>query len=142
MKLYINLLFGLFLACWNTNAQECAPSLATADFFPNNIKTRLAIGGTIWKNFYNIPADQPPLEDQASILFAGSIWLGGIDTEQNLHLAAGTYGYYGLPDLDFYPGPIDENGSAHETTCANFDRHFSVTRNQINNFKADYSADG
>jgi hypothetical protein len=134
-------LVSLSFMCTNSFAQDCNRSLSTIDFFPNDIKTELRGGGAIWNGFYAIPANEPPLDEQPGLLYTGQVWIGGLDNQDNLHVAAGTYGFVGSR-ADFFPGPINENGTTNAATCSNFDRHFSITKNQIDQFKADFSADG
>ena len=54
-------------------------------------------------------------------MFAGALWIGGLDDQDNLKVAAMTYRQDGN---DFWPGPLNadntssEYGSVSASTCA------------------------
>ncbi|MBW7913981.1 MAG: hypothetical protein H3C54_09870, partial [Taibaiella sp.] len=73
-------------------------------------------------------------------LFAGSVWIGGRDEQNNLKVAAQTYRQTGN---DYWPGPLDPaTADITEADCSEWDRFWKVNRETINKFKllADKSA--
>lgn len=64
--------------------------------------------------------------------FATSIWIGGLDASNQLHVAANTYRQGGK---DFWPGPLDPNTALTNTnTAMKFKKVWKTECNEINNF--------
>jgi len=68
-------------------------------------------------------------------MFAGALWLGGIDEGNQLKLAAMTYRQRGN---DYWPGPLSTDGKASVTkdVCDNYDRHWMIYREEVEIHKA------
>ncbi len=113
--------------------QNCAQATAESELNINNVRAKLLVGGDIWWDGesagYIVPKPAPG-EPEVSSLFAGAIWMGGFDPAGNLKVAAQTYGT-SSGTSDYWPGPIDPNGITQQETCANWDRIFSVTGEEI-----------
>ena len=114
---------------------DCSAATAQVDLEVNNVRARLLVGGDIWwdksDGLYIVP--KPPVGSNitpVSSLFAGAVWVGGFDPGENLKIAAQTYGSGG--STDFYPGPLTEDGTVGKDTCADWDRFFSVSGDNIN----------
>lgn len=112
----------------------CANSVSSIDQAINNVRARLLGGGDCWwdlnRGRYIVPKVDPSSGlPEVSSLFAGGVWLGGIDPGNNLKLACQTYRNDGKND--FWPGPISVAGVTDAVTCANWDRHFRVTSEEI-----------
>ena len=112
----------------------CANSESQIDMDINNVRARLLGGGDCWWNFqegrYIVPkVDVSTGQREVSSIFAGSVWLGGLDPAGNLKLACQAYRSDGKND--FWPGPLSEIGITDEFTCKNWDRHFQVTGDEI-----------
>lgn len=117
----------------NKTAAVCIPSTSRAELDVNNVRTTLLGGGDLWWDLsnarYEIPkvpkgSDNPRLHS----LFAGALWIGGIDAGGQLKIAAQTYRQTGD---DFWPGPLDNNGTVDDAVCSVFDRHWKVTSADI-----------
>ena len=113
---------------------DCQAGLSDFDQNVNNVRARLLTGGDVWWNGnegrYIVP-DPPPGEPLVSSLFAGAVWLGGLDAAGNLKLAAQAYGRSDGA-FDYYPGPLDpETGEVEAATCSNWDRFFVVNAAEI-----------
>jgi hypothetical protein len=66
-------------------------------------------------------------------VFASALWIGGLDDQNELHLAAMTYRQSGV---DFYPGPIDTvTKSSSLANASAFDRVWMVTAYEISEFQ-------
>lgn len=110
----------------------------------NNVRARLLTGGDVWwdgdNGRYVVPKT-PPGVPEVSAIFAGAVWLGGLDPGGNLKVAAQTYGRSG-GNFDFWPGPLQADGpdigTTSQDTCAKWDRFFVVKgeniKTHINNY--------
>ena len=112
----------------------CANSESLIDQAINNVRARLMGGGDCWWNLTNgryiVPKVDPASgQPEVSSIFAGAVWLGGIDPGKNLKLACQDYRSDGKND--FWPGPLSLTGVTESFTCANWDRHFRVTGDEI-----------
>ncbi len=119
----------------NTIASSCSPATAQTDLDINNVRTTILSGGDMWWDLstakYEIPKG-----GKAHSIFAGSLWIGGIDDGNNLKVAAMTYRQNGN---DFWPGPLDVNNvSVDAGTCSKYDRHFKITRKEVEDFYEAY----
>src|SRR5688572_9301673 len=69
----------------------------------NNINAVLSPTCDMFWDFAN-PIFEVPKGGNKHTIFAGAMWIGGLDSLGNIHLAAQTYRQTGN---DFWPGPID-----------------------------------
>jgi hypothetical protein len=60
------------------------------------------------------------------------LWIGGLDSKNELHLSAQTYRESGS---DFWPGPLDANGKITETLSAQYNKIWKVSKVQIDSFR-------
>ena len=113
---------------------DCAPATKQIDQEINNVRARLLNGGDVWWDTDNgryIVPKVAPGQPEVSSLFAGAVWIGGIDPGGSLKLAAKAYGS-GSGQTDFYPGPLNQfTGTTDRETCANWDRFFKVLATEI-----------
>ena len=139
MKRLLLLLFVLFLAAPPTLLfAQCPAGTAQTDLSVNNVLARLKNSGDIWwdgnTGTYIIPKEEP---DQTSALFAGAVWLGGIDGGGTLRMLSQTYG------TGFGSGPLNPiTGTTNPTDCNNWDKFFQTTSGSIQLHRDDYSPDG
>lgn len=134
-------LFGfLFIAAFAENpkppvTRDCAPATAQIELDINNVRARLLVGGDLWWNGsdgrYIVPKTPPGGPPEVSSLFAGGIWMGGLDPGGNLKMAVSTYGS-ASGRVDFFPGPLNQfTGLTEASICQNWDRHFKVNKTDI-----------
>jgi hypothetical protein len=66
-------------------------------------------------------------------MFSGSLWIGGLDINNQLKLAAQRYRQVGI---DYWTGPLTVDGTASvdDVTCAEYDRFFKITRAEVDDF--------
>ena len=109
---------------------DCAQSRSSIDMDINNVRARLLGGGDVWWDLNNgryiVPKVDPASgQTEVSAIFAGAVWLGGLDDGGNLKVACQTYRQTGN---DFWPGPLIEEtgGTTNDTICLQWDRHFKV----------------
>jgi hypothetical protein len=111
---------------------SCAPGAAKTDLDINNVRTKLLTGGDMWWDF-NSAQYEVPKGGKAHSIFAGSLWIGGLDAGGQLKVAAQTYRQNGN---DFWPGPLDTIGvSISADQCAKYDQHFKITLQEVERFK-------
>lgn len=119
----------------NKTAAGCNQTTATIDLDINNVRARIMTGGDAWwDRSAGVARYEVPKGSNSNSLFAGSIWIGGIDQSTNdLKVAAQTYRSRGN---DYWTGPLDEfNGASIDfQTCSDWDRFWKVNRADINNF--------
>ncbi|MBI3509220.1 MAG: T9SS C-terminal target domain-containing protein [Bacteroidetes bacterium] len=112
-------------------ASSCTPATAKTDLDVNNVRTTIMTGGDMWWDLstarYEIPKD-----GKAHSIFAGALWVGGLDAGGQLKVAAMTYRQTGN---DFWPGPLDTTTvSIDATTCQAYDKHWKITRKDVDDF--------
>jgi hypothetical protein len=107
----------------------------------NNVRTLCYSYGNGW--FLEIAEYEIPKGSGKTSMFSFSLWIGGIDLNNNLKLCAYRYGQGPTTSSphtknDFYPGPlkIDGTASVDEATCAKYDQLFEVTRAEVEAFLA------
>lgn len=112
----------------------CTPATAQTDLDINNVRTTILTGGDMWWNLSDGKYEIPKGGKKHS-LFAGALWVGGVDAGNNLKVAAMTYRQNGN---DFWPGPLNVNDvSITDDRCAKYDRHFQITKEEVDKFISD-----
>ena len=100
----------------------------------NNVRTRINTGGDMWWDFevaqYEIPKGSKKMS-----MFAAALWIGGLDANGQLKLAAQRFRQVGY---DFTTGPltIDGTASTSNDVCAKYDKIHYVTRAEVDDFLA------
>lgn len=124
------LLLMLLLPFGNLQAQSvCYPATASADLDINNVKTKILGGGDMWWNQgLQTPQYEVPKGSGHHTMFAGSIWLGGLDIDNTIHIAAQTYRQTGN---DLWPGPLNSSGQTTTANCLLYDRVWKVNKSEI-----------
>ncbi len=101
----------------------------------NNVRARINTGGDMWWDLpggiggqYYVPAN-----GSATSLFSGSLWIGGLDINNQLKLAALRYRQQGQ---DYWTGPLTIDGTAavDEETCSDYDKFFIISRTDIDEY--------
>lgn len=120
-------------------AAGCTPSSSFEWLDINNVRTRINSGGDMW---WDLPAGTGskyfiPANGSATSLFAGSLWIAGVDVNNQLKCAALRFRQVGN---DYYTGPLTVDGMASITpeTCARWDKIFKITRAEVDQFLMDY----
>ena len=112
-------------ASFKTEAGDCQGGSSKFDIQINNVRARLLTGGDLWWDLSSSPKYEVPKGDGTHPLcsiFAGAIWISGLDAGGNLKCAAQRYRDYGN---DYWPGPLDDNGNVDQATCSQYDRFFN-----------------
>lgn len=113
---------------------SCKPAEAAIDLDINNVRARLMTGGDMWwDNGTSEARYEVPKDSRKNSLFAGSVWIGGYDEQNQLKVAAQTYRQTGN---DYWPGPLDPvTAEITEAECSVWDRFWKVNKETINKFK-------
>ena len=119
-------------------AAGCNPSTSQTDLDVNNVRTIIMAGGDMWWNLddarYEIPKD-----GNRHSMFAGALWIGGVDDGGQLKVAAMTYRQSGN---DFWPGPLNvSNASITADECNKWDQHFKLERSDVDEYVARFGID-
>jgi len=114
--------------------ETCTTAKAQVDQNVNNVRARLTTGGDVWWDRsdakYVVPAVEPG-QPEVSSIFAGAVWLGGVDEGGNLKVACQEYGN-NSNSSDFWPGPLDpETGKTDKSDCDNWDAFFEVQGSEV-----------
>jgi hypothetical protein len=123
------------------NAASCAPASASAQLDVNNVRCLLHNGGDMWWDLtdnprYEIPKVSDPAMARHSA-FAASLWIGGLDIDGNLRVAAQTYRQRGN---DFFPGPLTQTGAVTGEVCDEWNKMFKINKAEIDAFRAAWLA--
>lgn len=121
---------------------DCVPATAKTYLDINNVRATLLNGGDMWWDLeqagYVVPNTENP-DTEVSSIFAGAIWMGGIDPAGNLKIGAVQYRGGSGNHTDYYPGPLDPTtGLTDNITCEHWDRLFSVYKSDILTFNELY----
>ena len=116
-------------------ASDCTPSQVKTDLNINNVRTTIMGAGDMWWNLNDGRYEIPKNSNKHS-MFAGALWIAGIDAGEQLKAAAMTYRQTGN---DFWTGPLDASGEIDAETCEEYDKHFAITRQEVDEFIAWYN---
>ena len=106
----------------------CAPSVTKTDLNVNNVRATIMGAGDMWWDLSDAQYEIPNGSKKNS-LFAGALWIGGVDAGGNLKVAAMTYRQGGS---DFWTGPLDEvTATIEESECEAWDTHFKISRAEV-----------
>jgi len=93
-----------------------------------------------WQRQPNAPKYEVPKNSCLSTTYVGGLWIGGLDNDNKLHLAASTYGQLGS---DYTYGLLDPNTGLMDTALTNslkLNEPRKVTRRTIEAFKKAFAA--
>ena len=118
----------------------CSPAAGFKWLDINNVRVRINTGGDMWWDLESTGKYFIPKEGSATSMFAGALWIGGQDINLQLKLAAHTFRSNGV---DFWTGPltIDGTASVDQPVCADYDKHFSMTREMVDKFIAQFDSE-
>lgn len=136
---------------------NCAPATATVTMDFNNVRAVLNTNGVLFRDYrnngnagYEVPkVDVGP---KRKVVFAAALWMGGTDINNQLKLAATTFG----DGNDFWTGPLTVNlgtgdydptqpvgdkairdfgeASIDPEQCAKYDKFFSISKVEVIKF--------
>jgi hypothetical protein len=122
----------------------CSQTTAIKDLNINNVRARVLVGGDMWwDQGLGLAQYEVPIGSGKTSLYAGAIWVGGLDAGGNIKAAGQTYrqtGTVGCPGggNDLFAGPIDIfNFSITQERCNQFDRHWKIRKQDVIKYKDD-----
>ena len=119
-------------------AAGCNPSTSQTDLDVNNVRTIIMAGGDMWWNLDDARYEIPKGGNKHS-MFAGALWIGGVDDGGQLKVAAMTYRQSGN---DFWPGPLNTaTATITPDECNKWDRHFKLERSDVEEYVARFNTD-
>ncbi len=125
-----------------STAAGCLPGAGFKYLEVNNIRARINTGGDMWWDF-EVAQYEIPKGSRKTSMFSAALWIGGIDVNDQLKLAAlryrqGPNSQSPGTGNDFWPGPLTIDGTAaiNEGTCAEYDRLFPISRAEVDEFLA------
>ncbi len=112
-------------------AALCDQASAVVDLDINNIRSLLMNGGDMWYDRGSGTAKyEVPKGSGKSSLFAGSIWVGGYDEQNNLKVCAQTYRQGG--QNDYWPGPLDlKTATIGKSDCTEWDKFWKINKSDL-----------
>ena len=129
----------LFLLSASSLFGQCPNTTAQLDLDINNVRARILNGGDLWWDpVGQTPYYEVPIGSGKNSIYAGAIWIGGVDNLGQIKTAAQTYRQAGAND--FWAGPISRDtvgpsyGQVSTTTCTSYDRFFTVTKAEVQTF--------
>lgn len=119
----------------NGLAAGCSPASNIIRLNFNNVNTRVEAGGLWWQDRANGVADyEVPAGSNSYAIYAGGLWLAGLDVNGQLKAAASKFGQ----GVDYWTGPLDSIGLAEvdAETCSEYDGFFNTKRAEVATFVA------
>ena len=105
---------------------SCTPPSTTTMLEMNNVKAMIHTAGNLWQvPGQNLSQYEVPKNSGIMALFTSALWLGGVDINGQLKLAALRY----RNGQDYWTGPLTQ-GAAEITyqTCYDYDKHYVTTQ--------------
>jgi hypothetical protein len=127
----------------NANKQVAEGCLAASSFIEldiNDVRARINTGGDMWWDLQGNAQYFIPKNTTKTSMFSGALWIGGLDVNGQLKLAAQKYRQSGI---DYWTGPVKTDGTASvdAATCTEYDKQWVITRNDVAEFIAAYKED-
>jgi len=131
-------------------AASCAPASTFGYLEFNNVKALIETGGSMFQNRSTSNASyEVPAGSGETVIYSGALWMGGVDVNNQLKLAALTF----RTGNDFWTGPlsvtpgsgnpaisIKDYGAAtiEAGTCLEYDNFYITTKQEVAQFNAWY----
>ncbi|MFT7612976.1 MAG: hypothetical protein ACI9J3_001944, partial [Parvicellaceae bacterium] len=132
-----------------SKAANCSPATTSTTLSLNNVNALIEAGGSMWLNRgSNVGTYYVPAESNNSCMYAGSLWLAGVDVNNQLKVAAHQY----KTGNDFWAGPLSTvPGSGNGTNirdfgpaeiepdvCDAYDRFYITSKQEVAEFRGWY----
>lgn len=115
----------------------------------NNVRAMILTAGDMWWDIDDAQYEVPK-GSRKHALFAGAIWVGGVDVNGQLRIAAQKHRQGPIPSpagccTDYWPGPLITSGeniaTVSQDVCIEYDKHHRVTRAEVEEFRSWFNAD-
>jgi len=123
----------LLLSLWTSASGQC-PSPTGHNFLDiNNVRARINVSMNHWWDEYGNAVYEVPKDSGVHSLFAGALWIGGIDENDSLRLSGLRFSVLGD---EYWPGPLSLDGAMPNTAdCQTYDRVWKVSKWQVAEFR-------
>ena len=123
-------------------AFNCTAGTAQTTLDINNISTTILNGGDMWWDL-SAGSYEAPKGSGLHSIFAGALWIGGVDDDNQIKVASQTYRQGGN---DYWPGPLDNvrlnsleglnynYGTTESSICAEYDKHYVLLKTDVAEF--------
>lgn len=116
----------------------CLPASSSNELTVNNVRAYIETGGTMW--FKEVAEYEVPKGSGKTSMFSAGLWIGGKDANGQLKLAAVRFRQVGD---DYWTGPLKIQGaSTTQSECIKFDKHFKISRAEVDNHISSYNTSG
>jgi hypothetical protein len=116
----------------------CLPASSSNELTVNNVRAYIETGGTMW--FKEVAEYEVPRGSGKTSMFCAALWIGGKDSNGQLKLAAVRFRQVGD---DYWTGPLKITGaSTTQSMCIKFDKHFKITRAEVDQHINSYNTSG
>lgn len=107
---------------------KCLSATNSNELTINNVRAYIETNGTMWNK--EIAEYEVPKGSGKSSMFAAALWIGGLDDNNQLKLAAVRFRQVGD---DYWTGPLSVDGLAQiaQEDCAAWDKMFKMTRAEV-----------
>jgi hypothetical protein len=121
---------------------NCAEGTAQTLLDINNISTTILNGGDMWWDL-SAGSYEAPKGSGLHSIFAGALWIGGMDDDNQIKVASQTYRQGGN---DYWPGPLDNvrlnsldglnfnYGTTESSICSQYDKHYVLLKDDVAEF--------
>ncbi len=118
------------------NASGCSRPKSSTSIEFNNVRALIQTGGDMWWDLIGEARYEVPKGSGKTALFAGAIWIGGTDVNDQLRISAVKFRSGGV---DFWTGPLIVDGpdiaTVTEDVCSQYDKHFPMERKDVAEFR-------
>ncbi len=117
----------------------CEAPKSSSELALNNVRALIHTGGDMWWDLQSTSRYEVPIGSGKTALFAGSIWIGGLESDsKQLKVAAQRFRASGN---DFWTGPL-RGGDAYtyRDRCLEYDKHFKISRAEVLSFRTWFEA--
>lgn len=124
-----------------SKAAVCKRAQSTAELNVNNVRAQINGYGNMWYDG-SVAQYHLPKNSNTCPLYCAALWIGGTDVNDQLRIAALRFGQEGD---DYWPGPLElKTASVDLPVCNQFDKHYVITKNEVQAFMAmfDYDENG
>ena len=127
-------------------AANCSPASTFGYLEFNNVKALIETGGSMYQNrSTNSPSYEVPVGSGETVIYAGALWMGGVDVNNQLKLAALTF----RQGNDFWTGPLSVSpgtgnpaiaikdygpATVEPETCLEYDNFYITTKQEVTEF--------
>lgn len=119
----------------------CLPASSSNELTVNNVRAYIETGGTMW--FKEVAEYEVPYGSGKTSMFSAALWIGGLDANDQLKLAAVRFRQVGD---DYWTGPLKIGGNeiarTTQSECVKYDKLFSINRADVDAHIAGYNTSG